>query len=75
MNFELCFVLEWIPSVCADSEIYDFPWVLTTRRVSASHLTTRHGVCYTNPWSQYVVGRRSLCLADTGCGCFRKTKT
>lgn len=46
LNFELCFVLEYILSACVDLEIYDFPLGLKTRRVSTSHLTTWHSVCY-----------------------------
>lgn len=47
-NFELCFVLESIRPAHVDSEIYDFPLGVETRRVSTSHLTTQHGVCYSN---------------------------
>lgn len=42
---------------CADSYIYDFPLVLKTRRVSARHLTTRHGVCYSGSCPHYSVGK------------------
>lgn len=38
-----------------DSEIYDFPLGVETRRVSTSHLTTQHGVCYSNACPHWAV--------------------